>query len=128
MDLAVGEALVAALELLLPALDLVLAGQDTSSIWYPPPLLSDLALDLGPEADGLLARLDLRLAADRLGLRRASATLDPAEQLQAERRRAAGDQDADQNCRNHEHGAPRVRARAAQFPNGGGPSGPRRTG
>ncbi len=69
VHLAVGEALVAALELLLPALDLVLAGQDTLlDLRHSRALLSDLALDLGPEAHGLFARLDLRLAADRLRL------------------------------------------------------------
>ena len=69
MHLAVGEALLAALDLRRSARELVLACGD--------PLLDlrdlgapvlHLALDLGAQPDGLLARLDLRLAADRLGL------------------------------------------------------------
>ena len=81
MDLAVGEALVSALEVLLPALDLVLAGQDALlDLRDPAPLLCDLSLDLRPKADGLLTRLDLRLAADCLRLSARFGHARPAEE------------------------------------------------
>src|SRR5206468_2468963 len=66
VHLAVGEALIAALELLLPALGLVFAGQETFlDLRHPCALFSDLALDLGSETDGLPRRLDLGPAAER---------------------------------------------------------------
>ncbi len=88
----------------------------------PRALLGDLLLDLGAQADGILAGLDLRLAADRLGFPPGLAHARLAEHLQADEHQGARDQDADQNCRDHEHGAPRVRAGAAQLSECCGPA------
>ena len=116
VDLAVGEALLAPLDLLLAPLDLVLScDRPFLDLRDPRALLGDLLLDLGAQADGVLAGLDLRLAADRLGFPPGLGHARPAEQLQADEHEGARDQDADQNCRNHEHGTPRVRAGAAQL-------------
>ena len=68
MDLTVREALLAPLDVPLPALDLVLPRQDPLlGLRDTPALLGDRALDLCAQADGFLAGLDLRLATDRLG-------------------------------------------------------------
>ena len=116
VDLAVGETLLATLDLLLAPLDLVLPREDTLlDLRDPRALLGDLALDLCPETDGLLAGLDLGLTTNRLGLAARLGDARPSEQTDGGEHDDACDQDADQNCRNHEHGAPRVRAGAAQL-------------
>ena len=70
MRLAVGEALLAARDLGQLALDLVLGRRDLLLDLARPAArrLLHLALDLGAQLDRLLARLDLRLAPDRLRL------------------------------------------------------------
>ena len=84
-DLAVGEALLATLDLLLPPLDLVLPREDTLlDLRDPRTLLGDLALDLSSEADGLLAGFDLRLTTDRLGLAARLGDARPPEQAQGD--------------------------------------------
>src|SRR6188508_2634548 len=101
--LAVGNALVAPLELPLPALDLVLAGQEALlDLRHARALLADLPLDLRPEPHGLLARLDFRLAANGLGLHTGIGHARASEEAQRDEDDGAGDQGADQNCRNDE--------------------------
>ena len=69
--LAVGDALLAALQLGSLPLELVLARQQPLlALLQPPALVVELALEVGADLDRLLARLDLRLAPDGLGLAR----------------------------------------------------------
>ncbi len=115
MHLAVGDALLAALQIRQLLVDLDLAPGcpllDLRDLHAPIP---HLALDLGPQPHGLLARLDLSLPPHRLGLavcgldgraalllglldaRRASAHED-------EPRRPARDEGSDECCDDREH-------------------------
>ena len=101
MHLAVGEALFAALDLFLPALELVLPGQEALlDLRDPGALFADLALDLGPEPHRFFARLDLGLAANRLGFPARIRDARPSEEANGQEYDGTGDQSADQNCRN----------------------------
>jgi hypothetical protein len=80
--LAVGEALILAGEVDELPLDLLLLGEDALlDLQHRLAPVGELRIDLGPELDGLLARLDLRLPPQRLGL--ALGVLDqlPADSL-----------------------------------------------
>ena len=69
MDFAVAQPLLAPLELEQPRIDVELLLEDALlDLRDLDAAVLDLALDLAAERDGLLARLDLRLAPDRLGV------------------------------------------------------------
>src|SRR5262249_15521847 len=97
VHLAVGDALLAARELLLAPFDPALASDHPLlDLRDPGPLLADLALGLGTDADGVLPRLDLRLAPDGLGFASGLRDARAAEELHAEHDDDACDQDAGQ--------------------------------
>src|SRR6185436_4466626 len=116
VDFAVAEALLAPFELRQARVDIELLLQDTlldlCNLYAP---VLHLALDLAPESDGLLARFDLCLAADGvgvaprgsvervvLGTRCAQARVRPGEQDDARAYRS--DDDSDERCAGREHG------------------------
>ena len=69
MGLAVSHALLAAGDLDEPLLDLLLPREDALfDLQHLLAAVVELRVDVGPELHRLLARLDLRLAAERLGL------------------------------------------------------------
>ncbi len=105
MRLPVGKTLVAALDLRRPACELVLGRRDhlLGPRRLGPPL-PYLVLDLAPEPDGLLARLDLRLAADRLGLALGDVDARTAPKHQQRRSDACTESESDERRKRREHG------------------------
>ncbi len=118
MHLAVAEPLLAPLELGQRAVDVELllehALLDLRDLDAP---VLHLALDLAPQRDRLLARFDLRLTANRLGLPlrigeqllaldpRAPGRANATSPSENDRRAECSDDDSDERCAGREHGA-----------------------
>ena len=104
VHLAVVQALVAALDLRLLPRDLVLGGRDLlldpGGLGAP---LLHLGLDLRPQLDRELARLDLRLAPDRLRLALGDVDARPAAEHQQRRRHGGAESESDERRNRSEH-------------------------
>ena len=103
--LPVGEALVAAFDLRRPAGQLVLGGRDPflGACSFAAPLLH-LILDLTSKLDRHLARLDLRLAANRLGFALGDMDARTAANDQQRRSEAGTESESDERRKRREHG------------------------
>ncbi len=118
MHLAIAEPLLAPLELREPRVDLELLLEDALlDLRDLDAAVLHLALDLAAQRDRLLARVDLRLAPDRLGLalrvreQLARARLGALRTRERDQRvrttdaRDRSDEDSDERCAGREHGA-----------------------
>ncbi len=118
MRLAVGDPLLATCQLLLLRLDLRVAlVHPLLDLRHLQAAVLDLGLDLGPQCHGLLPRLDLGLAPERLGLALCVAQERPplilreaqpgrAHRPQPDPQPGGAGGDSDQSCDDREHALP----------------------